>query len=89
MSRNRITEITVAVSVSHHGHFSAVGALNAAGIVITEPVTYEFDRKRLYEDNEGFEVEVVEYDGVEHVKYERTCGPDQEPLSAVISVHYK
>lgn len=88
MSRNRITEITVAVEAGHEGHFSAEGALSAAGIIITDPVTYEIDRKRLYEDNEGFEPSVKEYDGVEFVHYERNSD-GIESLSVVIYIHYK
>ncbi len=88
MSRNRIKEITVDVDVGHKGHFTAEAAINGAGVIVTDPVVYEVDRKRLHEDNEGFEVSIEVHDRMEHIHYERSCGPDSATLSVIINLHY-
>lgn len=88
MSRTRLKEATVSMFVGHSGHFTAKGALEAAGITVPDGVSLEIDRKLVCEENEDFDLNVTEEQGEEHVNYTRT-GDQDALLDVWIYLHYE
>lgn len=81
-------EITLSLAVADSGTCTAAQALNWANVTIDEGAKFEIDRKRLYEDNEGFDAKVGGVvNGEEVVHWERT-GPAESKLGIIIYIHY-
>lgn len=92
MSRDvRVKEIALAYQADHKGSFTAAGLMiDIHEGFYNDTSSLEIDHKRLYEDNEGFEVCIEDVNGYQHVHYERTCGYDPEvPLNVIIHFHHK
>lgn len=90
MSRDvRVKEITLAYQADHKGSFTAAGLMIDIHEGFYKSASLEIDHRRLYEDNEGFEVSIEDVNGNQHVHYERICGYDPEvPLNVIIHFHY-
>jgi len=88
MSCTRLKEATVSMFVGHSGHFTARGALEAAGIQVGPEVKLEIDRKLVYEENEDFDIDVTEEVGEEYVNYTRV-GDQDALLDVWIYLHYE
>jgi hypothetical protein len=76
------------MTVGQTGHFTAKHALEAAGITVGDNVKLEIDRKLVYEENEGFDIDVTEEVGEEYVNYTRVGG-QEETIDVWIYLHYE